>query len=340
MPVKHKKLSFAFIKKISEWIDYGAPYDKPLLGLKINNKEMQITQDDRQYWAFRPIQKPIMPTVNNADWAQNEIDLFILSKLESAKIHPNSFAKNRTLIRRVYFDLIGLPPTPEEVELFLLKADGDPRAALESVVDRLLNSPHYGERWGRHWLDLARYADSFGFEIRFKNPNGFEGEPMPARDKDYNIEYEIYPAKGVQIAPIATSSREFANRIDTLNYDEYKDKVESFYKDRSTCITCSANHSFGGGYEIRINHDGTVWPCSFFGHLSKKYLKGRTVSKVQQWQAQDIFKDINNNLEELTLKEILDSDPFHGVYSKWEGNKIMLCSDVCGENKMMEKIYA
>ena len=164
MPVKHKKLSFAFIKKISEWIDYGAPYDKPLLGLKINNKEMQITQDDRQYWAFRPIRKPIMPTVNNADWAQNEIDLFILSKLESAKIHPNLFAKNRTLIRRLYFDLIGLPPTPEEVELFLLKADGDPRAALESVVDRLLNSPHYGERWGRHWLDLARYADSFGFE--------------------------------------------------------------------------------------------------------------------------------------------------------------------------------
>ena len=196
-------------------------------------------------------------------------------------------------------------------------------------------------RHNEHQVDNAKdMADSFGFEIRFKNPNGFEGESMPARDKDYNIEYEIYPAKGVQIAPIATSSREFANRIDTLNYDEYKDKVESFYKDRSTCITCSANHSFGGGYEIRINHDGTVWPCSFFGHLSKKYLKGRTVSKVQQWQAQDIFKDINNNLENLTLKEILDSDPFHGVYSKWEGNKIMLCSDVCGENKMMEKIYA
>ena len=125
---------------------------------------MQVTHNDQQYWAFSPIKKTIMPTINNTDWVQNEIDLFILAKLESAKIQPNLVAKNETILRRVYFDLIGLPPTIDEIESFLLEADGNPRAALESVVDRLLNSPHYGERWGRHWLDLARYADSFGFE--------------------------------------------------------------------------------------------------------------------------------------------------------------------------------
>mgnify|MGYP001014737856 FL=1 len=147
-----------------------------------------------------------------------------------------------------------------------------------------------------HQIEKAReMADSFGFEIRFKNPNGFEGEPMPARDKDYNIEYEIYPAKGIEINPIPAPTRDFANKIDVLDYTDYKDRVESFYKDRGTCITCSANHKFGGGYEVRINHDGTVWPCSFYGHLMKKYLDNRTVSYVHQQQARDVFKDINNN---------------------------------------------
>ena len=196
-------------------------------------------------------------------------------------------------------------------------------------------------RHNEHQLSRAEdMAKDLGFEIRFKNPNGFEGEPMPARDKDYNIEYEIYPAKGIEITPIPAPTRDFANKIDVLDYTDYKDRVESFYKDRGTCITCSANHKFGGGYEVRINHDGTVWPCSFFGHISSKYLKGRVVSKIQQWQAKDIFKDVDNSLNNNTLKEILDSDPFAGVYNKWEGNKIMLCSDVCGETKMMEKIYA
>ncbi len=175
-------------------------------------------------------------------------------------------------------------------------------------------------------------ADELGFEIRFKNPNGFEGEPMPARDKDYNIDYIIEPCED---NPIKPQTQQVKNWIDTLDItDTYK-----VYNKRDTKVVCSANHKFGGGYEVRINYDGTVWPCSFFGHLSKKELTNRYVGKPHQIQAQDLFKDIDNNLNNKTLKEVLDSDPFRNVYEGWEGNNIMLCSDSCGEFRTMEKIY-
>ena len=193
-----------------------------------------------------------------------------------------------------------------------------------------------------HQLKEAKeMADWLGFEIRFKNPNGFEGGPMPARDKDYNIEYEMFPATGREINDIPQRSVDFINLIntDTLDYADYKDRVESLYEDKPGCITCAANHTLGGGNEIRINCDGAVWPCSFFGHLSKKYLKNRIVGRIQQWQIQDVLKDINNNLNERSLKEILDNDPFRPVYERWEGNKILECYDVCGPKPIMEKIY-
>ncbi len=164
MPAKAEKLSAEIVGKIAAWIDTGAPYDKPLVDTKVASGEMQITDSDRQYWAFAPLTKPVTPAAQNNQWPENEIDRFVLVKLEEAKLSPNRRAENRTLLRRVYYDLIGLPPTTEETEAFLAAADGNSRSALESVVDRLLNSLHYGERWGRHWLDLARYADSFGFE--------------------------------------------------------------------------------------------------------------------------------------------------------------------------------
>ena len=193
-----------------------------------------------------------------------------------------------------------------------------------------------------HQLKEAKeMADWLGFEIRFKNPNGFEGGPMPARDKDYNIEYEMFPATGREINEIPQRSIDFINLIntDTLDYADYKDRVESLYEDKPGCITCSANHSLGGGNELRVNCDGSVWPCSFFGHLSKKYLKNRIVGRIQQWQMEDVFKNVKNNLNEMSLKEILDNDPFRPVYEKWEGNKILECYDVCGPKPIMEKIY-
>src|SRR5438270_365411 len=110
----------------------------------------------RKFWSYQPIKDPPVPAVHNRSWPKNPIDNFILAKLEEKGLVPSGDASKRTLIRRATFDLIGLPPTPEEVTTFLKDTSA---GAFGKVVERLLASPHYGERWGRHWFDVARYAD-------------------------------------------------------------------------------------------------------------------------------------------------------------------------------------
>ncbi|HZZ81831.1 MAG TPA: PSD1 and planctomycete cytochrome C domain-containing protein [Gemmataceae bacterium] len=155
-PPPKAKLPAQAIDDITTWIKLGAswPDEKPLA------KEV----DSRNHWAFQPVKKPTPPTVKRKEWQANPIDAFILAKLESKGLTPNASADPRTLLRRVYFDLIGLPPTYAEVEAFAKEcAATSQQAALEKVVDRLLARPQYGERWARHWLDVARYADTKGY---------------------------------------------------------------------------------------------------------------------------------------------------------------------------------
>jgi hypothetical protein len=136
-----------------------------------------FTQRQRDFWSFQRVKPQTPPTIHHAAWARTPIDAFIAAKLESKNIEPAAPADKITLLRRATFDLTGLPPTPEEVDAFL--ADHTPQA-FEKVVDRLLDSPHYGERWGRHWLDLARYAESEGFKADETRPNAW-------RYRDYVI---------------------------------------------------------------------------------------------------------------------------------------------------------
>ena len=136
-----------------------------------------FTAQQRQYWAFQRVERPSPPSVANSDWVRNPIDAFVLRRLEDKGLTPSSVADKITLLRRASFNLIGLPPTPQEVDAFL--ADESPEA-FEKVVNRLLDSPHYGERWARHWLDLARYAESNGFRAD-------ENRPHAWRYRDYVI---------------------------------------------------------------------------------------------------------------------------------------------------------
>ena len=156
---------------IKSWIDSGAKWDSKV-SLTASEKpsavEHKFTEQQRNYWAFQKVSNPPAPPANGRNWVRNPIDAFVLAMLESHNLKPNAPADKVTLIRRAYFDLIGLPPTAEDVQAFL--ADNSP-AAFERVVDRLLASPQYGERWGRHWLDLARYADSAGFKADETRPN-------------------------------------------------------------------------------------------------------------------------------------------------------------------------
>jgi hypothetical protein len=170
------KLTDQEIATIKNWIESGAEWDAGMVIAKAAAKvdvkpaagEHKFTDQQRNYWAFQKVVKPAVPQVSQKDWIHNPIDAFVAAKLEAKTLKPNAPADKTTLLRRAYFDLIGLPPSPEEAQAFL--ADNSPRA-FEKVVDRLLASPQYGERWGRHWLDLARYADSAGFKADETRPN-------------------------------------------------------------------------------------------------------------------------------------------------------------------------
>lgn len=159
MPPGEKKLTPAEIATLRKWIDLGAP----TLGTEPEHLPpgvFPVTEAERQFWAFQPIAHPELPAVTQKDRVRNPVDLFIGAQLEEHKLTFNPDADRATLVRRVYFDLLGLPPTPQQVADFV----ADPREdAYEQLIDRLLDSPHYGERWGRHWLDVAGYADSDGY---------------------------------------------------------------------------------------------------------------------------------------------------------------------------------
>ena len=159
------KLSVEEIEDFEAWVRMGAPDPRTDQAESMAPQDGIDLAEGRKFWAFRPLARDTLPAVqakvNDADWATSPIDYFILGKLEENSLTPAAPADRRTLLRRVTFDLIGLPPTPEEINAFL--TDNSPKA-FETVVERLLASPHYGERWGRHWLDLVRYAETNGHE--------------------------------------------------------------------------------------------------------------------------------------------------------------------------------
>jgi cytochrome c553 len=178
MPPK-SKLSDIEIAHLTDWVKRGAPWpaSKPTSPTKVGTGGPLFTAEDKSFWAFQPVKEPAVPEVKSTAWPKSPLDQFILAALEARGLAPASTADKRTLIRRATFDLIGLAPTPDEVQAFL--ADDSPDA-FAKVVDRLLASQHYGERWGRHWLDVARYGDSNGLDENLAFANAF-------RYRDYVI---------------------------------------------------------------------------------------------------------------------------------------------------------
>jgi hypothetical protein len=155
MPPKGPRLEAEQIALLRAWIDGGA-------AIPASETVMHAGGARGKHWAFQPLVRAPLPAVHTTGWVRNPIDRFILARLEKDGIRPSPEADRATLLRRVSLDLTGLPPTPNEIDDFLADVRPD---AYERVVDRLLGSPHFGERWGRHWLDLARYADSNGYSI-------------------------------------------------------------------------------------------------------------------------------------------------------------------------------
>ena len=165
MPKNSDPLEAEQIAAIRKWISTGAKWPK---GFTI--EEAKVT--DTAWWSLQPLNQPPIPAVTDADaqWLRTPIDAFILNTLREKRLSPSPEADRRTLIRRVYFDLIGLPPRPDEIDVFI--HDSDP-TAFEKLVDRLLSSPQYGERWARHWLDVVKYADTCGYDKDKLRPNSW-----------------------------------------------------------------------------------------------------------------------------------------------------------------------
>ncbi|MFN3150379.1 PSD1 and planctomycete cytochrome C domain-containing protein [Bremerella sp.] len=189
MPPKGK-LSDREINVFERWVEMGAPWpeeEAPTGGTPQSNFDLE--QRKSEFWVWQPIADAKVPIVEGREWPRNAIDHYILAKLEDAGLKPSQDADRTAILRRLYFDLIGLPPTPEEVEAFL--SDDDPQA-VERVVDRLLDSPRFGERWGRHWLDLVRYAESHGHEFDSDIPNAFQYRDYVIRALNADVPYDQF----------------------------------------------------------------------------------------------------------------------------------------------------
>jgi hypothetical protein len=189
MPLKAEPLSLEQIKTLRAWIQQGANWPETGTAPQGGRREMVVTKEDRQHWSYRPLKAVAVPVVKDATWCRTPVDRFIVAALEARGTHPNPPVDRRTLIRRLYFDMLGLPPAPEEVDAFI----GDPRpTAYEELVERLLASPRYGERWGRHWLDVARYADSDGLESDADRPTAYPYRDFVIQSLNEDLSYQTF----------------------------------------------------------------------------------------------------------------------------------------------------
>jgi hypothetical protein len=220
MPPGGPPLAAMEIAKLREWIDGGAVW--PASGTAAPPKA-------EQHWSFRPVQRPTPPATRNRIWGRNEIDQFILARLDKVGWDPSPEAPRTTLIRRVALDITGLPPTPQEVAAFL----GDNRPdAYERLVDRLLESPHFGERWARPWLDLARYADSDGYEKDYVRPHAWRWRHWVIDAINQDMPFDQFTVEQIagDLLPNATIDQRIATGFhrNTLTNREGGVNVEQF----------------------------------------------------------------------------------------------------------------
>jgi mono/diheme cytochrome c family protein len=183
-----KKLSEREIADLTAWVKMGAPHPDRQAGAPQPLESVDLAEG-KKFWSFQPVVDHAPPAVKDAAWAKGALDQFILKELEAKNLRPAKSADKLTLLRRATFDLTGLPPTPAEIEAF--QKDDSP-TAFAAVVDRLLDSPHYGERWGRHWLDVARYADSNGLDENVAHGNAWRYRDYVIRSLNADKPYDQF----------------------------------------------------------------------------------------------------------------------------------------------------
>jgi len=201
---KEAPLSVEELDRLKRWIDGGAEWpEASAVEAPRTRSEMRVTEEDRQHWSFIPIKAVVPPGVGDTDWLRTSVDAFIRHAQEEQSIIPSLQADATKLVRRVFFNLIGLPPSPEEMAYWTERIEHS-RGEVGILVDALLDSPHYGERWARHWLDVARYADSNGMEIDADRPNAYRYRDFVIRALNDDLPFDTFvrwQLAGDEIAP-------------------------------------------------------------------------------------------------------------------------------------------
>jgi hypothetical protein len=260
MPPKGK-LPESVIADLTKWIEMGAPDPRLKVASVVKAKRAIDVASGKDWWAFKPLTQPGLPAVKNAAWPRTPVDAFILAKQEAAGLTPNNIASKEKLLRRVTFDLTGMAPTPEERAAFL----NDQRAdAYSKLIDRLLESPKYGERWGRHWLDVVRFAESGGYEFDGFRPGAYHYRDWVIKAMNNDMPYDEFvrmQIAGDQIKPgeyDGASATGFlvagpypgqitAKTVEKIRYDQLDDMISTIGSGMlgltMACVRCH-DHKF------------------------------------------------------------------------------------------------
>ena len=208
------KLSDAIIADFVQWVNIGAP--DPRTGEAAVRPVAEIDiEAGRRLWSFQPLKQARPPDVDDTSWGRTPIDRFIRAKQEQAGITPNGVTDPQTLIRRAYYDLTGLPPAPEEVEHFVTAAQEDLQVAYDALIVRLLSSGHYGERWARHWLDVVRFAESYGYAFDKDRPHAYQYRDFVIRALNADMPYDKFVYLQIAGDLLPEAQAETAAEVDT-----------------------------------------------------------------------------------------------------------------------------
>ncbi len=292
------KLPADQIASITEWVKRGAPMPPPAVpvAMPVHEGPPQVNETTKAHWAFRPVTDPRPPVSQLDRLAKNDIDRFLFAKMEAAGLEPVGPAEKRTLIRRLYYDVIGLPPSPAQVEAFVQDASPE---AISKVIDDLLESPHYGEKWGRFWLDLVRYAETNSFERDNPKPNAWKYRDYVIdsfnRDKPYD-QFLIEQLAGDEL-PQVTRDSVIATGYYRLNAwdDEPADQRQAFYDEMDDIVSTTGQVMLGMTIGCARCHDHKLDPMpqkDYYGFLAfmadLQSYAGRGDQMNSRWSQTDI----------------------------------------------------
>ena len=256
------KLPQREIDVLTRWVKQDLPFDDKAIVIKPHAPgPPAVDAKAREFWSFQPVARPVVPKVQQGDWVKNPIDAFVLARLEEVGLTPSGPAEKTALLRRLYYNLTGLPPSPEAMREFL--ADESPQA-LEKVVDELLDSQQYGERAGRHWLDLVRYAESNSYERDGTKPFVWRYRDYVIRSLNQDKPYDQFILE--QLAGDELSERTADQLIATGYYrlgtwqDEPVDRQQELYEDLDDIVTTTSQVFLGLTLNCARCHDHKLDP--------------------------------------------------------------------------------